>query len=193
MKKYLFILSSALLLTACAQEPAEVPSGKMMAPDSLGFYENGRYSINYPSSWETKEEQHGTGGPATGIRTDFYNLAVDSPACPDEMIYIAIDTGNWWDAGFFNDFDDMVKSDEMYAGMDSTLGKWSGELIKTEIGGKDAYQVDSLGWEVGCDTKDYIVETDPSGHYMTIEVSAGTAAINEEIVSQILESIVIKD
>ncbi len=191
MKKYILI-ATAILLIACTQTVEETPSEKMPAQDNMETYENSLYSIEYPSTWEIKEEQMGTGGPATGIRTDFYNLSVDSPACPDEMIYIAIDTGGWWDAGFLNDFDDMVKSDGMYAGEDAQLGKWSGELVKTTIGGNEAYQVDSLGWEVGCDTKDYIVETDPDGHYMTIEVSAGTAAVNEEVVQQALDSIQFK-
>jgi len=191
MKKYILI-ATTILLASCTQTIENTPSEEISAQDDLETYENSLYSIQYPSSLEIKEEQHGTGGPATGIRTDFYNLSVDSPSCPDEMIYIAIDTGGWWDAGLFNDFDAMVKSDEMYAGMDLQLGKWSGELVKTSIGGNDAYQVDSLGWEVGCDTKDYIVETDSDGHYMTIEVSAGTATVNDEVVSDMLDSIQFK-
>ncbi len=159
---------------------------------NLQTYENSLYSIEYPSAWELKEERVGTGGPSTGRRTDFYNLSVDSPACPDEMIYLSIETGGWWDAGFLNDFDSMVKSEGFYAGMEPQLGKWSGELVKTTIGGNDAYQVDSLGWEVGCKSKDYIVETDNDGSFMTIEISAGEAAGNEELVKQILDSIVFK-
>lgn len=191
MKKYLLLC--AAFLTACSQTPAEVPSEKMAAPDGLGLYENDLYSVRYPSGWTVKEEISGTGGPSTGIKTGIYNLSADIPACPDEMIQVSIVTGYWWDAGLFNDFDDMVKSEENYNGMDRTLGKWSGELIKTTIGGKDAYQVDHLGWEVACEGKDYIVETDSSdGHYMTIQISAGEAAINDEIVSDILSSIEFK-
>jgi len=191
MKNYFLFLSLTLLLTACSV-PEETPSEKMPAQEDLETYENSLYSIQYPSAWEIKEDQHGTGGPATGIRTDFYNLSVDIPACPSEMIHIAIDTGGWWDAGFLNDFDAMVKSEGMYAGPDATLGKWSGDLVKTTVGGKDAYQVDHLGWEVACEGKDYIVETDPDGHYMTIEVSAGTAAVNADLIQQVLDSIEFK-
>ncbi len=191
MKKYILI-SVSLFLTACTQTVEETPIEKMQAQDGLITYENSLYSIQYPSSWEVQEERQGTGGPATGIRTDFSNLSVDLPACPDEMIHVAIVTAGWWDAGFFNDFDDLVRSDGMYAGMDSTLGKWSGKLVKTSIGGKDAYQVDHLGWEVACEGKDYIVETDSGGHYMTIEVSAGAAAVNGELVQKMLDSIQFK-
>lgn len=191
MKKIL--LSTALLaLTACGQSTPAEPSEKMTAPDDLGTYENDLYSIHYPSSWTVDEEREGTGGPATGLRTDFYNLSVDVPACPAEMVHVSIMTSGWWDAGLFNDFDDMVHSDAMYNGPDSTLGKWSGDLVKTEIGGKDAYQVDDLGWEVGCAGKDYIVETDTDGHYMTIEVSAGTAAVNDSLVQDMLDSLEFK-
>ena len=77
-------------------------------------------------------------------------------------------------------------------GQESTLGKWSGALVETKIGGHDAYQVDDLGWEVGCEGKDYIVETDSDGHTMTIEVSAGTAAVNESLVQDMLDSIEFK-
>lgn len=186
MKKTLLICAT-LLFAACSSAGEKMP-----VQEGLEVYENSLYSLQYPSEWKVDEEQQGTGGPATGIRTDLSYLAVDSPACPDEMISVSIETGGWWDAGFFSDFDSMIKSDAMYNGMDATLGKWSGDLVKMKIGGKSAYQVDSLGWEVACDSKDYIVETDSSGRYMTIQVSAGAAAGNDDLVQQVLDSIQFK-
>lgn len=188
-----FVLFSALLI-GCSNGTLTELNGPSQTEDrsDLVSYENSLYSIEYPSSWEFLEEQSGTGGPATGIRTDFYNFSVDSPSCPDDVIHIAIQTGGWWDATFFNDFDKMVRSDYMYAGSDPQLGKWSGELVETNIGGYDAYQVDSLGWEVGCTSKDYIVETNSEGHYMTIEISAGNDPSNEDVINQILNSLQFK-
>ncbi len=184
MKKILLI-GLTLLLIACNKAGEKMP-----VQEGWEIYENDLYSLHYPSDWEMDEEQQGTGGPATGIRTDFYNISVDSPACPDEMIHVAIDTAYWYDTDFLigPSFKTMVKSEWAYAGMEPQLGKWSGELVKTTIGGKDAYQVDSLGWETGCDSKDYVVST-MDDHYMTIEVSAGLAEVNQDLIKQVLESI----
>lgn len=188
MKKILLIWLT-LLLVACTKAGEKIP-----LKEGWKIYENSLYSLNYPSNWNLDEEQQGTGGPATGIRTDLSYNSVDSPACPDEMIFISLNTAYWYDTEFFfgPSFSAMVKSDWAYAGMEPELGKWSGELVKTTIGGKEAYQVESLGWETGCDSKDYVVST-TDGHYMTIEVSAGLDAENDDLIEQVLDSISFKE
>lgn len=192
MLKHFTLLSflSVVLLNACSQNPGFSSETRSVA-EGFSLYERGSFSFEYPSDWKLEEQYQGTGGPASGMKIELYNFPSEVLECPSEKIRIVFDGAYWYDTEFLlgPSFEDMVKSNELYAGMEPELGKWSGELVETTIGGKKAFQVDDLGLETGCSSKDYIVDT-REGHYMTIDVSAGDADGNDKLVKQILDSVV---
>ncbi len=173
------------------EEMALRESALMNRPPLAGWerYEdaNLRLRVDVPRGWTKKTALfEGPKGEEWELRISNY---VDYPqTCHGDLVEISIlgPREKPTDQTFYNFVHDPLfySGDRFVEG-----GKWSGDLTALKVGGKEAFQVDNLGWERPCSGADYLVELDEKT-FMLIEVSVGANASAQQQVQDILNTLV---